>query len=312
MILFPLFLSWLGVILQEGLPQEVFRFSVEVRTVYVDVFAKRDGKPVTGLTAEDFEVYDNGIRQVCELLDHKAIPVTAMLLLDVSGSVIGERWDHLKAAAHAFVNSLDAKDEVGLLTFTREMQLRKELSSDFAALHRTLDEPMRRGRTSLYDSLYAGLKLLEARAGRPVVVLFTDGVDNRSWLSESDLLEVLKASEAVVYTVAVEPHHSLAVRSSGRSIQHQAELRPGEFLESITAVSGGQVRYLDPATSLEDIFLDIVTEIKSRYLLCYQPQGVPLEGWHTLDVKIKRGRADVVRSRPGYLARAASNGAAKE
>jgi VWFA-related protein len=303
MILLSVLLSWLGASPQEETGQEVLRFGVEVRTVYVDVFVKRDGEPVTELTAEDFEILDNGVPQKVELLDHKEMPLTTMLLLDVSDSVLGDKLNHHKAAAHAFVEALEAKDEVGLLTFTREMRLRNELSSDFASLHRALDEPMEQGWTSLYDSLYTGLKLVELRAGRPLIILLTDGLDTTSWLDESELLEVLKASEAVVCAVGVQPPHRAAIRMSGRSIQQKAELLANDFLQNVTGATGGRVWYLDPGTHLEDIFLQILEEMKNRYLLFYQPRDVTLEGWHSLEVKLKGHLESEVRARPGYLVR---------
>jgi VWFA-related protein len=301
MILLLAILSGLGALPQGETGQEVFQFGVEVRTVYVDAFVQRHGEPVTELTAQDFEILDNGVPQKVELLDHKEMPLTAMLLLDVSDSVVGNKLNHHKAAAHAFVEALETQDEVGLLTFTREMRLRNELSSDFASLHRALEEPMEQGWTSLNDVLYAGLKLAELRAGRPLIVLLTDGLDTTSWLTESELLEVLKASETVVCAVGVQPPHRAALRMSGRSIQQKAELLANDFLQTLTAATGGRVWYLDQGTDLEAIFLQILAEMKNRYLLFYQPRDVALEGWHDLQVELK-GHPDVkVRARPGYL-----------
>ncbi len=224
MIFAPLVLSWLVAFQQEDQREEIFRFDVEVRTVYADVFVTHGGEPVRGLTEMDFEVLDNGVPQEVELLDHGTLPLTTMLLLDTSGSVVGNKLDQLRAAAHAFVEELQAKDDIGLLTFSREMDLRMDPSGDFASLHRSLERPMERGETGLHDALYAGLKIVEARTGRPLVVLFTDGLDNTSWLTEAEVLAVLKASDAVVYAVGVEPSRRVALRSSGRTFRHKAEL----------------------------------------------------------------------------------------
>ena len=82
-----LFLAWLGAFPQEAEQQETFRFTVDVRTVYTDVFVTRESQPVTGLTAWNFEVLDNGVPQEVALLDANALPLSTMLLLDVSGSM---------------------------------------------------------------------------------------------------------------------------------------------------------------------------------------------------------------------------------
>ena len=303
MMWFMFLLSGLGLLQQESENQEVYRFEVQVRTVYLDVFVTQAGEPVKGLVAENFEVMDNGVRQQVKLLDHSDLPLATMLLLDVSGSVEGSKLEQLRAAAHAFVEGLDPEDEVGLLTFTRRMQLRMEPSSNFAALHRVLLEPTEQGNTSLHDALYTGLKLVEARGGRPLVVLFTDGLDNMSWLDELEVLEVLKESDVVVYAVAVEPGMGVAVRRGGRSIRGQVLLEAKEYLNSVTGLTGGRVFHIDPGANFTEIFLRVLTEMESRYLLSYEPTGVALEGWHELEVDLKVDEADGIRARPGYLVR---------
>ena len=298
-----LFAGGLGWSLQEQQSEEVFRFEVEVKTVYLDVFVTQEGEPVKGLAAEDFEVLDNGVRQQVRLLDHSNLPLATMLLLDVSGSVEGSKLEQLRAAAHAFVEGLDPEDEVGLLTFTRRMQLRMEPSSNFTALHRVLLEPTEQGNTSLHDALYTGLKLVEARGGRPLVVLFTDGLDNMSWLDELEVLNVLKESDVVVYAVAVEPGMGVSVRRGGRSIRGRVLLEAKEYLNSVTGLTGGRVFHINPGANFTEIFLRVLREMESRYLLSYEPTGVPQEGWHELKVDLEVNEADGIRARPGYLVR---------
>ena len=296
-----LFLAWLGAFPQEAEQQETFRFTVDVRTVYTDVFVTRESQPVTGLTAWNFEVLDNGVPQEVELLDANALPLSTMLLLDVSGSVLGNRAEQLRAAAHAFIEGLEPEDEVGLLTFTTDMHLRKGLSSDFDTLHRVLEEATVQADTSLHDALFAGIKMVEARGGRPLIVLFTDGLDNMSWLTDVEVLDVLKESDAVVYVVAVEPLWRAGLSRSGRALREKTAMSAHEFLQGITSATGGKVWHIDATTNIKDVFLRILTEMESRYLLSYEPVGVPREGWHTLEIKLRGKLVDEVRSRPGYL-----------
>jgi VWFA-related protein len=184
------------------------------------------------------------------------------------------------------------------------MQLRMEPSSNFAALHRVLLEPTDLGDTSLHDALYSGLKLVEARGGRPLVVLFTDGLDNMSWLDESEVIDVLKESDVVVYAVAVEPGMGASVRRGGRSIRGKVLLEAEDYLHSISSLTGGRVFYITPGDNLEQIFVSVLEEMQSRYLLSYEPRDVDLEGWHNLKVRVKDYEGDEIRSRPGYLVRA--------
>ncbi len=278
-----------------GQEQEPYRFEVEVRTVYVDVFVSRDGKPVTGLTAADFEVLDNGIRQEADLLDAEDVPLSAMLVLDTSQTVVGEKLEHLRVAAHAFIDGLDDKDETGLLSFTHELQLREEIGSDFAEVHQALEQPMQEGGTGFNDAVYTGLVLAEAREGRPLVLVFTDGLDNASWLTHTELNHVVQDSEAVVFLVGVG-----STAGGTASSRWSSEARAKGFLHGLARITGGKVWYADSSANLKEIFLNVLAEMKSRYLLSFQPRGVNEEGWHTLQVRLRSRKADEIRFRPGY------------
>jgi VWFA-related protein len=299
----------LATLLQQ--PQEqVFRFQVDVRTVYVDVFVTRDGKALTGLTAEDFEVLDNGTPQKIDLVDPDVVPLSTLLLLDTSGSVSGERLEHLRSAAHAFVQGLEEKDEAALMTFAQDWQMPFDLSGDFNSLHTALDRPARGGLTSLHDALFAGLKLVEDGTGRPMVLVFTDGLDNASWITEKELLDVVRESEAVVHAVGVESTAEIPIRNTGNGVT----LRPGvgprssdlperarDLLEQLAGETGGRAWYADSSADLKDVFLGVLDEMATRYLISYQIQAPIASGWHELEVKLKHHDADELRARSGYM-----------
>jgi Ca-activated chloride channel family protein len=284
---------------EENQEQEVFRFGVEVRTVYADVFVTRDGQPVTGLTAPDFELYDNGVRQTIQLVDIDTVPLSVMLILDTSGSVSGQALEHLRAAAHAFVDGLEEKDEAALMIFAREMSLRQAFTHSWEDLHRAIDGPIRGGDTSVKDAFYTGLKLVEGRPGRPLILLFTDGLDNTSWLTQSEVLEVARASESIVYAVGVKPRHSIIWTNSGRE-QRRMDGDAGSFLKTITSNTGGTVSYTESTAELQRLFVSILEEMKTRYLLSYQVEGALQEGWHDLRINVIGDKADDVRARAGY------------
>lgn len=294
----------LGLPIQDSPSQEQYRFQVQVRTVYVDVFVTRDGKPVTGLTRENFVIRDNGVRQDIDLLDVETLPMSALLVLDASASVQGSKLSHLRAAAHAFVDGLEERDEAGLLSFSHNLRLRKKLDSDFDRLQKAVDQTTGGGATALNDALFTGLKLLEAAQGRPLLLLFTDGLDNASRLEESEVLEMAKASQAVIYAVGVRSTEGVYISSTGGSyggMLQGSSITGGGFLKRITESTGGRVWFADTIANLKDIYLSILSEMETRYLLSYQPQGVSEEGWHKVEVKIEGRKADEVRARTGYM-----------
>jgi VWFA-related protein len=312
---------WQVASLQSDKPQEIFKFQVEVRRVYVDVFVTRGGKSVTGLTAQDFELLDSGVPQQIELADVQSMPMSAMLLLDTSGSVYGRDLNDLRSAAHAFIDRLRQRDEAGVLAFSYEWQLLERPSSDPAELKEALTRPVLGGPTCLYDAIYAGMKLLEARQGRPLILVFTDGHDNASRLSESELLDVVKGSEVVIHVVGIKS----AVGGSSRGSPDATLARtlhdisgwipftglprsPAEtpsssrFLETLTRTTGGRVWYADSSKSLKRLYVTVLEDMENRYLLSYEPQRVPEGGWHPLRVTLKGRKSALIRARPGYQA----------
>ena len=250
MILIPLLLG-LGLVFQET-PQEVYRFDVEVRTVFVDVFVSRDGRPITDLTANNFEIFDQGERQDLELVDPQTFFSSALLILDTSSSVSGPKLDHLSAAAHAFVSGLKQRDQAGLMIFNHYCHLRREMGRDFASLHDALDRPIQGGFTGLHDALYTGLKLVGESSGRPMVVLFTDGDDTSSWLSEKEILEVAKESEAIVHIIGIRSSEELSPKDAP---DKRSAARIDDFLNNVARTTGGRVWYADSSANLEDVFL---------------------------------------------------------
>ena len=179
-------------------------FTVGVEGVYVDVFVTDGNRPVVGLAASDFELKDNGVRQAVELATVESLPLTTFLVLDTSGSVAGEKLLRLQAAARALLGGLRAGDEATLVTFDQEVKVRVPPTSDRKRLERAVGGILPGGATALYDALYAGTLLASGR-GRCLLVLFTDGEDNLSWLDAAQVRRVLLESNVLVQAVGVVP-----------------------------------------------------------------------------------------------------------
>ncbi|HJS57433.1 MAG TPA: hypothetical protein VKA01_04955 [Vicinamibacteria bacterium] len=130
-----------------------------------------------------------------------------------------------------------------------------------------------------------------------MVVLFTDGRDNLSWLTAPQVLKVAQESEAIVHVVAIVPTEESAppgARSVGVESQHVRALR------DVAEVTGGRLWEAGSSAQLERTFLRILAQMQARYLLSFTPTGVAREGWHRLTVKVRKHRGSV-RSRVGYL-----------
>ena len=258
-------------------------FSSKVEAVRIDVLVSEGGMPLRGLTAADFDVLDNGVRQSVDLISFEQIPVNLVMALDMSDSVAGERLDHLRAAGRAALAALQPRDRASLVTFSHQVTLAAPLSTDLDAVERALDEATGSGLTSLVDGVFAGVIVGEGDIGRALLIVFSDGLDTASWLTADAVLKDAGQSDVVAYAVAV-----------------QSKLKP-DFLRDLTSLTGGRLFEIEKTRDLTPVFRAIVDEFRHRYLISYTPRGVSKQGWHRLDVHVKR-RGATVKARSGYVA----------
>jgi VWFA-related protein len=275
-------------------------FAVDVEAVYVDVFVTEASRPVTGLTEADFEVRDNGARQQVELVAVESLPLTTFLVLDTSGSVEGEKLAQLQAAARALLAGLRPADEVSLVTFDQEIQVRVRPTTDRARLQRGVGGILPGGATALFDSLYAGAMLASGR-GRSLLVLFTDGEDNLSWLDATQVQRVLLESNVLVQAVGVVPREDPPPRPGGRPASRPGTEPPQvRTLRHLAEITGGRFWAATSPERLSDAFLAILEAMRTRYVLRFSPDRVRREGLHELEVKLTR-RKGKVHCRKAYF-----------
>jgi VWFA-related protein len=262
-------------------------FRAEVGVVRVEVLVTRGGSPVGGLTAGDFELRDEGVVQELELVEEQA-PVDSLLVLDASGSVRGRKLDAMRAAAGAFLDGLREGEQAALLTFDHQVRLLAPPTAAIATVRRALERVAPAGNTALVDAVYAALRLREPGDRRAAMVVFSDGVDNRSWLAAAHVLEAARRSNVTVYGVAARAKDD----------------PPSSFLTDITRPTGGRLFEAAKPDDLRARFLEVLADIRSRYTLRYVPRGPDARGWHRLDVRLRKGKGDVL-ARTGYWRAAA-------
>jgi VWFA-related protein len=257
-------------------------FASRVEAVRVDVLVTEQGRPVRDLQAAEFDVLDNGVRQEVDLVSFEQIPLNALLVLDMSASVAGERLDHLRRAALGLLDGLKAEDQAALVTFNHVVVQGSGLTTNLERVRTALNRTVDPGETSLADGVYAGMMLGESDVGRSLLIVFSDGFDTSSWLSAGAVLDTARRSDVVVYAVAM-----------GTSPK-------ATFLPELSALTGGTFFRAESTTNLGATFLGILDEFRHRYLVSYTPRGVAKGGWHRLDVSVKR-KGVTVKARPGYL-----------
>ncbi len=274
-----------------GQPPE-FRASVEA--VRLDVSVGRDGQLVSGLTAADFEVKDDGVVQDVELVTGSERALQVVLVLDTSSSVAGQRLRSLKSAASSFIAGLAPEDAASVLAFSHRVYALPPDRYDHERLRAAVEELTSGGATALNDAVLAGLLRSTTGRGRPMLLVFSDGRNSLSWLEQQRVLEAARELEAVAYGIVTMPD----VQGQPESKRGRSRPTRGGFLEELADITGGTVIGAEEG-DLPVAFQRILATMQNRYVLRYTPRGVKEAGWHSLKVRLKRGTGEL-KVRSGY------------
>jgi Ca-activated chloride channel family protein len=271
-------------------------FKTNVNLVRVVATAKtKAGEIVGSLQKDDFEVYDNGIRQQISVFEHQTEQALSVaLLVDISGSTAKElkyESDSASRFLHALLREGNPADQVALYTFNYEVRLEKDFSRDLHSIDTRLKLLHAEAGTALYDAVYLAGLGLEPRAGRKVMVIVTDGGDTFSKKSLKGALEQAQLADAIIYPIVVMPITNEAGRNVG-----------GEHaLQFMAEGTGGRPFFPNVGAALDKAFTDIITELRTQYLIGFYPQNVSASKnrFHTLEVRVKRPDLQV-SARNGY------------
>jgi VWFA-related protein len=286
------------------------RFTTGVAAVRVDVLVTDRGRPLTGLARAEFDLRDNGVMQAVTDVSFETLPLNLLCVLDLSGSVTGSPLANLKDGLGALIDALAPADRAALITFSQRLQLHTRLTGDQALLRTLVQGVTSGGNTSVIDAAFAGLALREADEGRALMLLFSDGRDTASWLTARTVLDAARRTDVVMYPVAVRVTNSMNVTvfkaNDPLTVMPRVRWLPDNddgtrLLQAFADDTGGRLFYAEGEGTLRKTFLDVLAEFRQRYVLSYTPTGVPADGWHTIEVKL-RGRSGQVKARRGYFA----------
>jgi VWFA-related protein len=266
--------------------QPAFRAGVETVAVYATV-QDADGRLVPNLTREDFEIRDNGLPAEITTFSSDPVPITVVLLLDMSGSM-GREFLNVRRATSHFFSTLLAGDRVRLGTFGLEIALSPLLTGDRDVLDRILDEEVwPDGPTPLWAAMRDGMRSLAAESGRRVVLALTDGDDAcqlpGGMCSSAGQVEDIALDEGfMVYAIGMEGE-DLAGR-----------------LADLSEKSGGGHRILQANAELAAAFADVAAELHHQYSIGFTPAA--RDGrTHRLEVRVLRNGL-MARARQSYRA----------
>ncbi|MBK5297390.1 MAG: VWA domain-containing protein [Vicinamibacteria bacterium] len=276
--------------------QPVFRARTEL--VRIDALVTDDGAPVTGLTASDFEVRDNGARQRVTAVG--AVEAVQLgVVLDVSGSMTGERLEIARAATSDLLDQLTRGDRFAIVAFADQIARVAAPGASVADAQTALELIRAGGGTALVDGLYAGILQSDQGPGPKLLVLMTDGRNNSSWLPGTSVIDSARRHETVIYPVFVGADRG---GTTGVTPLRRRDNDNLALLQVIAEQTGGRQIDAQWNSTLGTVFQQILREYRQRYILTFTPEGVQTgDGWHTLQVKVKR-RGAMVRARTRYWA----------
>jgi Ca-activated chloride channel family protein len=261
------------------------RFRSGARTV--EIFAtvqSKDGRLLTDLTRDDFQVFDNGKPQPLTVFDNTPQKITVAALFDMSNSMAGD-YARIRAAAGAFVGALTADDRARIGSFGTEVALSPFLTSDKKTLQRILDEELwPGGGTPLWAATDAAMTALEPEEGRRVILLLTDGYDATLTIRVTRA-DVQKHAERGGFTI-------YAVGLPGQGLSD-------ELTKLVEDTGGGHV-LVEYNEDLGAAFTKVVDELHRQYLLGFSLASDDGKA-HSLSVKVSRSGAKV-RARKSYVA----------
>jgi Ca-activated chloride channel family protein len=270
-----------------------FRARIDIIEVTVSV-TDGTGRLITGLTKDDFQIFEDGVEQTITQFTDQRVPVSVGLLLDASDSMRGQPVVDAQLAVDRFVGDLLLPaDEVFVATFNHRPRLASKWTTPPTVLQHVLADLKPSGGTAIYDALAETSKMFEKRMHvRAAAVVISDGADTASDRSLYQALEVIRHSDAFVYALAIDAPEA---RASTR-------VNP-ETLREITGMTGGYTEVVRSAADLGPATARIAEELNKQYALGFSSTRPPDGKWRPLRVRV-RGGEYMTRARRGYFAEA--------
>lgn len=319
-------LAWVSLCLGFGSGQDAnqknIRVEVEMVSLPVSVVT-RAGKLASGLTKEDFQVFEDKVQQKIEAFADVEEPFSVALFLDTSGSTTLQ-LDRIQEEAIRFINLLKPEDSVAIVSFAGDVNLLQDFTTDRGRAAAAIRRTRSGGYTVLYEAMWLAFKeIIPSARQRCAVVLLTDGVDTASEkATKAETRELAKESRAPVYCIYFntqadmqgpagsripgqtyppvigQPPVARPVPGVGSSTEDYMGGR--EYLTQLADYSGGTVL---EARRMEDLTPDyeaIARELSSQYSIGYYPTNHRHEGkYRKVAVKVTKPGL-YVQTREGY------------
>jgi len=255
------------------------------------------GRLVTGLEQNNFRVFEDGAEQEIVRFSSEDVPVSIGVIFDMSNSMT-DKIDKSRLAAVQFFRTANPQDEFFLVDFNDRAQLDSSFTSSVDDLQNRLMYTSAHGQTALFDGVYLGLSEMKgAHNTKKALLIISDGGDNHSRYSESDVRRFVREADVQIYAIGLfEP---------GGGPTPEEQQGPG-LLTDLTESTGGRMFVVRNLNDLPDIATKISMELRNQYVLGYSSGNHARDGkWRKIKVKLNppKGLPPLtVYSRGGYFA----------
>ncbi len=232
---------------------------------------------VTGLDRDNFELFENGERQEIRHFSSEDAPVSLGVIFDMSGSM-SNKIEKSREAVVEFFRTANPQDEFFMIAFSERPELVADFTTSVEEIQGKLLSVIPKGRTALLDAIYMGIsKMRKANHQKRALLIISDGGDNHSRYTESEIRNLVKEADVQIYAIGL----------FDTNFRTDEERLGPAMLASVTDVTGGRTFTINDVNELADVATKIGVELRNQYVLGYRPKNPVHDGkWRKVKVKL--------------------------
>lgn len=239
---------------------------------------------VTGLEKEHFRLFEDKVEQTIVQFSSEDAPLSIAIVFDTSGSM-GAKLQKSRQAVAQFLKTANPEDEFALVEFSDRPELVVPFTTDIEEVQNRLTFTQSKGRTALLDGVYLAMNhMKKARNSRRAILIISDGGDNNSRYTESEVKNSVREADVQIYGLGIfEP-----IGSRGRTPE---EMMGPSLLNEVAELTGGRAYAVENLNELADIAAKIGIELRNQYMLYYSPKNQVRDGkYRHVNVKLVQPR----------------------
>ncbi len=285
---------------QEPKTDKIITYNVRLP---ITVLEKETNRFVTDLKQEDFEIYEDKVKQtVISFRPESDQPLDVAVLMDTSNSV-SPKLKFEKDAAISFIETVlkSRRDRALFATFDSEIELHQDYTNRMDLLSKAITKVKAHGATKLHDAVY---RVCEEKMSAPIgvgrrrtMVVITDGQDTESERTLAEAISIAQRTETVIFVISTKSGGFFGVQAG------QIDSREDKDLKRIAEETGGRAFFTGSVIELEKSFSAIARELRSQYLVAYQPSNENFDGkFRKIEVRLPGRKNLKLRVKEGYNA----------